>query len=1643
MNHTRKCFSRVAATTKGPRRTLALAVGLAQFFMLSSTPLQVMAAPTGGRVVQGEGFITQGQNVTNVHQNTDLMTVQWDSFDLNQQEIVNFLQPGSHAWVLNHILQNGPSHIDGRINANGNVLLINPRGMIFGDNALINAGSFTASSLWLDKDDFLNGDFYFKDIDSSHGRIVNHGVIAAATGGFINLIGESVSNEGLLSANMGYVSVAAGSEVFLSFDDNNFLGVKVQKAVVNNDPGLQAAIENKGKIEAGTGKVMMNAQSARDLFSQAVNHSGVIEASGFGGAAVDIQANGAVNIEGDINASAGEQGGRINIDADAIELAGKLSANGDRGGQVHLKAEHIGLAATASIDVSGRFGGGQALIGGAYQGGDPNFRNAQTLYMAEGATIYANAIDNGNGGEVILWSDVHTHFYGNVFARGGRLAGNGGFVETSGKKYISLGGFVNTLAPNGDAGTWLVDPDDMTIDDSGSGPNNLTVAQLLTNLQGGNFQISTSGAGSDAGNISILSAIDFSGEAATAGNSLTLLADNNIVIDASVNLLGDLILDAQSAIQINQNITTAGNLSLTMASYALDPAAVLSVTSGLAFNYRSGDQSLDLSTLATELTNVTAGTYTFDLGSGGTDVLSGTTGDDSFTINGANSVQASVGGKSVRFDGLDQLDGGTGNDTINLASSGATINAAGYTSQGIAVSNVLETTATGVLTATANAEVFQVNSDGSIGLNSTKFFGVATLNGGEAVDNSDQDRIVGDINSFQITGNESTVTTTSATSFTTNNVELLESNNNTADLTGENAVNDQFVVQGDRQISAQGMSFSGLDQLAGQAEDTLGAGGFGASLTASGFTTQNVEVNGVASVENTGALTATATPEVFQINNSDGSILVNSISFAGVTTLDGGEAVDNSDQDRIVGDINSFQITGNESTVVTTSATSFTTNNVELLESGNNTADLTGENAVNDQFVVQGDRQISAQGMSFSGLDQLTGQAEDTLGAGGFGASLTASGFTSQNVAVNGVASVENTGALTATATPEVFQINNDGSISVSSISFAGVTTLDGGEAVDNSDQDRIVGDINSFQITGNESTVVTTSTTSFTTNNVELLESSNNTADLTGENAVNDQLVVQGDRQISAQGMSFSGLDQLSAQAEDTFSAGNLGVTLQPTGFMSQNVVVSGVTSVSSTGALVGQSTAESFTSNSAGNVAVSGLNFSGVSSVAGAGGGDSVSLNNANANLNATGFNSNSIDFSGIARALDTGELTATTDPEVFQINPDGSITVSGISFSGVTILDGGEAGDDSDEDRIVGGVNSFQISGNESAVVTTGASSFTANNVELLESSNNAADLLGQSGVNDQFVVQGDRQISAQSMRFSGLDQLTVQAEDTINAGNFGVTLSPGGFTSQNVAVSGASTVSNTGALTGSASNESFNATSANSVSTVGIDFSNVTSVTGGDGSDSVDISNADAVITATGFDSRGISFSDVDAVNNTDVLTGSMSNETFRATADNEITIDIASSDVRFVGVNSVSGGGGNDSVDLNNNNASLISGGFNGRSINFSDIDSVQNVPMLTGTSSDEDFDLSTENTVTVSSTTFSGVNAVVGGSGNDTVNGSNGNESFDATGSERVVVSGIDFTDIEAVTGGGGNDSVNLNNNNASLISGGFNGRSI
>ncbi|MBI3602515.1 MAG: filamentous hemagglutinin N-terminal domain-containing protein, partial [Candidatus Omnitrophica bacterium] len=133
---------------------------------------------------------------------------------------------------------------------------------------------------------------------------------------------------------------------------------------------------------------------------------------------------------------------------------------GGIGGTVEVLGNQVELLGT-QINASGPNGGGTVLIGGDFQG-KGTVANSTIVYVSRNAHIYADAIAQGNGGKVIVWSDSTTSYYGHISARGGPQGGDGGFVQVSSALPLLFNGFVDALDANGNPGTFILNPNGTT-----------------------------------------------------------------------------------------------------------------------------------------------------------------------------------------------------------------------------------------------------------------------------------------------------------------------------------------------------------------------------------------------------------------------------------------------------------------------------------------------------------------------------------------------------------------------------------------------------------------------------------------------------------------------------------------------------------------------------------------------------------------------------------------------------------------------------------------------------------------------------------------------------------------------------------------------------------------------------------------------------------------------------------------------------------------------------------------------------------------------------------------------------------------------------------------------------------------------------
>ena len=555
--------------------------------LASLLPLTGMHAnPTGGAVTHGSATIDRNGNVLTINQGTDRLIMGWQAFSIGQGETTRFVQPSSSSMALNRVTGGTRSMIEGRLEANGGVILINPAGITVTKSGVVNVNTFIGSTHDITDDEFLKGGaLNFKG--TSDASVENLGTIHAETGD-IALIAHTVRNEGTLSARKGVVGLAAGDEVLYQPNADERLLVKSQTASASS-------IHHSGSIQAAAAEI----KAAGNPYAVAINLDGIVEARG--NAARNIKprvivhaAQGDIKVGSTATISASDEsgGGLVKIRAATgnLQLDGKVAANcsidnGGRGGEIQILGNHITLSGTALLDASGSTGGGKIFVGGDYQGGaNPTnhyasepLQNASTLKIDKGAVMNADATMQGDGGVVINWADGTTVSSGSVSVRGGPLGGNGGFVEISGKQNLGFDGAVDLTAPKGKAGQVLFDPQYLYIINDGDYYASLSLSDQSKSIEAtaiGGYSGSTDYITGTL-NASVFNNITGGTISIAATSQINFFLNSTIVLKNGVNLTA-----------------TAPNITSWNGSSVTANGGTISINATTSFNNGSGSQFL-------------------------------------------------------------------------------------------------------------------------------------------------------------------------------------------------------------------------------------------------------------------------------------------------------------------------------------------------------------------------------------------------------------------------------------------------------------------------------------------------------------------------------------------------------------------------------------------------------------------------------------------------------------------------------------------------------------------------------------------------------------------------------------------------------------------------------------------------------------------------------------------------------------------------------------------------------------------------------------------------------------------------------------------------------------------------------------------
>ncbi|HEY9852033.1 MAG TPA: CHAT domain-containing protein [Leptolyngbyaceae cyanobacterium] len=506
-------------------------IGITPSFAQSITP-----APDGTNTIvnpQGNQYNITGGQTSGDRAN---LFHSFTQFNLNYGEIANFQSAIEIQNILARVIGGDASRINGLIQvtgSNANLFLMNPAGIVFGANASLNVpGSFLATTAngigfnnnWFNAagtnnySSLVGTPNSFAFTMQQPGSVVNSGNLIVGTGESLTLLGGNVVNTGNLKAPGGQITLASvpGEKLVRLSQEGFVLSLDIQIPTKNEN------LPNNWDLPVLSLPQLLTGGSGVNATGVSVSEAGQIVLTGSG---IRISENGSTAI-----------------------ASGNINVSGEKGGQVNVLGNKVGVV-SSNIDASGINGGGNVRIGGDYRGLG-KVPNSEIAFISKDSTISADSWQNGDGGRVIVWANKTTYFDGKISAAGGKNAGDGGFIEVSGKENLVFQGTANAAAPNGKTGTLLLDPAILTITDKAAG----TGTQDTNLIDGSN----------------ILASDADSGENTVSWGQIAALGENaNVVLEATGQItIGDVTGATPGVTEFNlvKLGLTSGSLKITSTS---------------------------------------------------------------------------------------------------------------------------------------------------------------------------------------------------------------------------------------------------------------------------------------------------------------------------------------------------------------------------------------------------------------------------------------------------------------------------------------------------------------------------------------------------------------------------------------------------------------------------------------------------------------------------------------------------------------------------------------------------------------------------------------------------------------------------------------------------------------------------------------------------------------------------------------------------------------------------------------------------------------------------------------------------------------------------------------------------------------------
>ncbi|PLC07245.1 hemagglutinin [Variovorax sp. RO1] len=328
-----------------------------------------------------------GRTVVTVEQTADKAILNWETFNVGRNTTVAFAQQKDWA-VLNKVNdpQARPSQIQGRIKADGTVMVANRNGIVFSGSSQVDTRNLVAAAAQIDDAQFQAHGVYANgntpNFKNAQGRVeVQAGArlstpapgSATQGGGYVLLLGAEVHNAGEIATPGGQAMLAAGDSFTIrkgvGTDGNLASTTRGNEVAVTLAADSKAGlVRNSGLIQAPTGDVT--------LAGREVVQGGVILSST------------SVNARGTVHLNATGATGQVTLgegSTTAIVL--------DTSGATALDSQRTGLMAPAV-----QVGTGNIVLAGNDR------RDLSRVDIASGGTVefQADSLTLATGGQVVV-----------------------------------------------------------------------------------------------------------------------------------------------------------------------------------------------------------------------------------------------------------------------------------------------------------------------------------------------------------------------------------------------------------------------------------------------------------------------------------------------------------------------------------------------------------------------------------------------------------------------------------------------------------------------------------------------------------------------------------------------------------------------------------------------------------------------------------------------------------------------------------------------------------------------------------------------------------------------------------------------------------------------------------------------------------------------------------------------------------------------------------------------------------------------------------------------------------------------------------------------------------------------------------------